>query len=81
MAARKASKNSKIETDVIDLGIITHVVPRNFRQDRELRMLRPRNAHAQSKKKEQKRRLELPPLDLRVVLLPTGLPALVVYLR
>ena len=45
-------KNSGIELEVIVLGIITHVVLGNWSQ--EVRMLRPRTAHARKKKKSKR---------------------------
>ena len=48
-------KNSGIELEVIDLGIMTHVVPGKLIQEKEVRMLRSRNAHAQKKKKSKRK--------------------------
>ena len=50
----KASKNSKIEPEVIDLSVVTHVVLRKCHDRKEVRMLRSRTAHARSKKKRAK---------------------------
>ena len=48
-------KTSGINLEVIDLGIINHVVPGKLIQGKEVRMLRPRNAHAQKNEKTSKR--------------------------
>ena len=47
-------KNFGIELEVIDLGIVIHVVRGKWPQDEEVRMLRPRTAHARSKEEQQK---------------------------
>ena len=69
--AQSASINSVIELEVIDLGILTRVVPGKCRR---VRMPHSHCACAKWKKKEnEKGGIEPRPLALRVVVLPTVL--------